>query len=50
MIASMYAVYHGPDGLADIARRIPTGRATILADGLRRLGFAPLNETLFDLR
>ncbi|MGA7426184.1 MAG: aminomethyl-transferring glycine dehydrogenase, partial [Rhodoplanes sp.] len=47
VIASMYAVYHGPDGLADIARRIHR-RTAVLANGLRRLGFAPLNETFFD--
>ena len=47
VIASMYAVYHGPDGLAGIARRIHR-RTAILANGLRRLGFAPLNETFFD--
>jgi glycine cleavage system P protein (glycine dehydrogenase) len=47
VIASMYAVYHGPDGLAGIARRIHR-RTAVLANGLRRLGFAPLNETFFD--
>jgi glycine dehydrogenase len=47
VIASMYAVYHGPDGLAGIARRIHR-RTAVLANGLRRLGFAPLNKTFFD--
>jgi glycine dehydrogenase len=47
VIASMYAVYHGPDGLAGIARRIHR-RTAVLANGLRRLGFAPPNETFFD--
>jgi glycine dehydrogenase len=47
VIASMYAVYHGPDGLAGIARRIHR-RTAVLANGLRRLGFTPLNETFFD--
>ena len=39
VMASMYAVYHGPDGLTRIARR--THRlATILASALRRHGVA----------
>ncbi|MGH7750080.1 MAG: glycine dehydrogenase, partial [Candidatus Dormibacteria bacterium] len=38
VIASMYAVYHGPDGLARIAERVHR-RAATLADGLRRLGW-----------
>ncbi|TAK47792.1 MAG: glycine dehydrogenase (aminomethyl-transferring) [Xanthobacteraceae bacterium] len=47
VIASMYAVYHGPEGLTHIARTVHR-RAATLAAGLRRLGFAPLNETCFD--
>jgi glycine dehydrogenase len=47
VIASMYAVYHGPEGLTHIARQVHR-RATVLAAGLRRLGFAPLSETFFD--
>jgi glycine dehydrogenase len=35
--AAMYAVYHGPDGLADIAARVHRN-AAILAAGLRRGG------------
>ena len=39
VIAGMYAVYHGPEGLARIARRVH--RLTdILAAGLQRLSFA----------
>ena len=39
VIASMYAVYHGPEGLtADRARRASPRR--VLAAGLRKLGFA----------
>ncbi len=38
VVASMYAVYHGPDGLRRIALRIATLTA-ILARGLRQLGF-----------
>ncbi len=37
VVASMYAVYHGPVGLARIARRVATYTA-ILAAGLERLG------------
>ena len=40
MIASMYAVYHGPEGLTHIARTVHR-RAAVLAAGLRKLGFAP---------
>jgi glycine dehydrogenase len=47
VIASMYAVYHGPDGLARIARRVHR-RTAVLADGLRRLGFAPQSAAFFD--
>ncbi|HEY8831168.1 MAG TPA: glycine dehydrogenase (aminomethyl-transferring), partial [Gemmatimonadaceae bacterium] len=39
VVASMYAVYHGPQGLTRIAKRVH-GFATALAEGLRRLGFA----------
>src|ERR1700738_5271442 len=38
VIASMYAVYHGPEGLTQIARSVHR-RACVLAAGLRRLGF-----------
>jgi glycine dehydrogenase len=47
VIASMYAVYHGPEGLAHIARRVHR-RALVLAAGLRRLGFASRNDAFFD--
>src|SRR5436305_4412066 len=43
VIASMYAVYHGPEGLTDIARTIHR-RAAVLAAGLRKLGFAPRSD------
>ncbi|MFG2822520.1 aminomethyl-transferring glycine dehydrogenase [Kitasatospora sp. NPDC048365] len=47
VMASMYAVYHGPDGLADIARR--THRyAAALAAGLRAGGVEPAHESFFD--
>jgi len=47
VIASMYAVYHGPEGLMHIARSVHR-RATVLAAGLRKLGFAPDSEGFFD--
>jgi glycine dehydrogenase len=47
VIASMYAVYHGPEGLTDIARRVHR-RTSVLAAGLRQLGFAPRSEAFFD--
>jgi glycine dehydrogenase len=42
VVASMYAVYHGPEGLRRIARRVASYTA-ILARGLAELG-APLRE------
>src|SRR3979409_1743285 len=47
VIASMYAVYHGPEGLTHIARTVHR-RTAVLAAGLRRLGFAPRSEAFFD--
>ncbi|MDP9205037.1 MAG: aminomethyl-transferring glycine dehydrogenase [Gemmatimonadota bacterium] len=47
VVASMYAVYHGPQGLSRIARRIH-GFATALADGLRRLGYTIVHDDYFD--
>jgi glycine dehydrogenase len=47
VIASMYAIYHGPEGLAHIARTVHR-RAVVLAAGLRRLGFAPKRAAFFD--
>ncbi|MBR1219882.1 aminomethyl-transferring glycine dehydrogenase [Bradyrhizobium sp. U87765 SZCCT0131] len=47
VIASMYAVYHGPEGLAHIARTVHR-RTAVLAAGLRKLGYAPLSQHYFD--
>ncbi len=47
VVASMYAVYHGPDGLKRIAQRVATFTA-ILARGLQQLGFRITNATAFD--
>jgi glycine dehydrogenase len=47
VMAGMYAVYHGPDGLAAIARR--THRyAAVLAAGLRAAGVELVHDTFFD--
>ncbi|WP_256645347.1 aminomethyl-transferring glycine dehydrogenase [Thermomonas paludicola] len=47
VMASMYAVYHGPDGLKRIASRVARYTA-ILAAGLRQLGHASVHATAFD--
>jgi glycine dehydrogenase len=47
VITSMYAVYHGPEGLTHIAGTVHR-RATVLAAGLRKLGFAPKSDAFFD--
>jgi glycine dehydrogenase len=47
VIASMYAVYHGPDGLRQIASSI-ANTAHVLAEGLRLLGWPVLNDAFFD--
>jgi glycine cleavage system P protein (glycine dehydrogenase) len=47
VMASMYAVYHGPDGIAQIARRV-RGWAAVVAAGLARLGFQVRAGAFFD--
>jgi glycine dehydrogenase len=47
ILAGMYAVYHGPEGLQRIARRVH-GLTAVLAEGLRRLGFDVGPDTFFD--
>ncbi|MBS0459739.1 aminomethyl-transferring glycine dehydrogenase [Thermomonas sp.] len=47
VMASMYAVYHGPDGLKRIAQRVARYTA-ILAAGLKELGFGTVHATAFD--
>ncbi|MFJ6573573.1 aminomethyl-transferring glycine dehydrogenase [Streptomyces sp. NPDC091292] len=47
VMAGMYAVYHGPDGLRTIARR--THRyATLLAEGLKAAGVEIVHAAYFD--
>ncbi len=47
VVASMYALYHGPEGLTRIARRVASYTA-ILAEGLKALGASLLHGTAFD--
>src|SRR5262249_58080222 len=47
VMASMYAVYHGPEGIAQIARRVRAFTALIEA-GLARLGHAVRPGLYFD--
>ena len=47
VMAGMYAVYHGPDGLKNIATKVnKTTRK--LAKALEKLGFSQTNSTFFD--
>lgn len=46
-IASLYAVYHGPNGLKRIAERVH-GLTQVLAEGLTRLGCQVTDEMFFD--
>ena len=47
VMASMYAVYHGPEGLKRIAQRVARLTA-ILAQGLRQMGVDVANACAFD--
>jgi glycine dehydrogenase len=47
VIASMYAVYHGPKGLTDIARRVHTLAASF-AKGVKQLGYEIAASHVFD--
>ncbi|MFP5042689.1 aminomethyl-transferring glycine dehydrogenase [Parasediminibacterium sp. JCM 36343] len=46
-MAAMYAVYHGPEGLKQIAERIAT-LVQVLAESLDELGYTNLNTYCFD--
>ena len=46
-MASMYAVYHGPEGLKDIASRVHH-LTNVMAEGLRRLGCKLRSPVFFD--
>ncbi|MEZ4778961.1 MAG: aminomethyl-transferring glycine dehydrogenase [Flavobacteriaceae bacterium] len=47
VMAGMYAVYHGPEGLKHIAKKVHHA-AVSLSEGLKSLGYKQLNEMFFD--
>jgi glycine dehydrogenase len=47
VMAGMYAVYHGPEGIRAIARRVNT-LASLLALGLEKLGYTIRHRSFFD--
>ena len=47
IMASMYAVYHGPDGIKAIAQDIHQ-KTALLASGLQGLGYKIVNSVFFD--
>jgi glycine dehydrogenase len=47
VMASMYAVYHGPEGLRRIAERVHT-LTVLLANALTRLGYRVVHTSFFD--
>ena len=47
IIAGIYAVYHGPDSLKKIAKRIRT-LTRILNSAIKKIGFNQLNKNFFD--
>ncbi|MFB6782358.1 aminomethyl-transferring glycine dehydrogenase [Streptomyces sp. NPDC056352] len=47
VVASMYAVYHGPEGLTEIARRTHR-HAALVAAGLRTSGITLVHREFFD--
>ena len=47
IVASMYAVYHGPEGLRDIALDVHS-KAVTLYDALQAMGVHPVHDEFFD--
>ena len=47
IVAAMYVVYHGPEGLRQIARAV-AGKAAVLARGLKQLGYELAHAEFFD--
>lgn len=47
VMASMYACYHGPDGIKAIAQEIH-GKTVLLEEELKKIGFKNQNESYFD--
>ncbi|TPX36319.1 glycine dehydrogenase (aminomethyl-transferring) [Synchytrium microbalum] len=46
-MSAMYAVYHGPEGIREIAQRV-RNLTVILAEGIKELGHTIKNEVYFD--
>lgn len=46
-MAAMYAVYHGPEGLKNIAKRVAV-LTQVLAESLRDMGFTVKTDSFFD--
>ncbi|MGZ3942506.1 MAG: aminomethyl-transferring glycine dehydrogenase, partial [Bacteroidia bacterium] len=47
IMASMYAVYHGPDGIKSIAEQVHSNTVTV-AEELKKLGYAVKTKLFFD--
>ena len=47
VMAGMYAVYHGPEGLKNIANKVHNSTATLVT-ALEKLGYTQSNATFFD--
>jgi len=47
VMAGMYGVYHGPEGLKDIANRVHSA-TVLLSNALKQLGFEQINSAFFD--
>jgi glycine dehydrogenase len=47
IMASMYAVYHGPDGITSIAEQVHSNTVAV-AEGLKKLGYAIKTKLFFD--
>jgi glycine dehydrogenase len=47
VMSGAYAVYHGPQGLKDIASRVH-GLATLFADTVKKFGYKVVNDDFFD--
>jgi len=47
IMASMYAVYHGPDGIKSIAEQVHSNTATV-AEELKKLGYKVKTKLFFD--
>ena len=46
-MASMYGVYHGPNGIRKIGKKIHS-LTSKLSEGLTQLGYRQINKTYFD--